>query len=112
MYLGSGTVRAGEPERTYTVSGNVYLPEAPQQNAPMQGLPQLANDLYNRPQYLGQFWVGVVGLAGPVAVLQLRSRTRSRQTALGQFERTPPTTPSTPSTPTATSSWTSAGCTP
>ncbi len=59
MWLGSGSVRAGEPERTYTVSGNVYLPASPPQNAPIQGMPQLAADLYNRPQYIGQFWVGL-----------------------------------------------------
>src|SRR5580700_10644948 len=39
MWLGSGTVRAGDPERTYTVSGNVYLPVTSPKNAPVQGLP-------------------------------------------------------------------------
>ena len=34
LWLGSGTVRAGEPERTYSVSGSVYLPEAAPKNAP------------------------------------------------------------------------------
>ena len=38
MYLGSGAVKAGEPEKTYTVSGNVYLPHMPEalkQSAPL-----------------------------------------------------------------------------
>ncbi|HBI44009.1 MAG TPA: hypothetical protein DDY78_14335 [Planctomycetales bacterium] len=88
MYLGSGTVKAGEPEATYTVSGNVYLPEAPKQSAPFLNLPPMMNDLYNRPQYLGQFWVGVV--AWP-ALWQYFTYDKKQepQTALGLFERTP-----------------------
>ena len=88
MYLGSGTVKAGEPAKTYTVSGNVYLPEAPKQSAPFQNLPPLANDLYNRPQYLGQFWVGVA--AWPALWQYFNyDKNQDPQTALGQFERTP-----------------------
>ena len=60
MYLGSGTVKAGEPPREYTVSGNVFLPEAPNQNRSSPWWVQLATALWNRPQYVGQFWVGVV----------------------------------------------------
>lgn len=91
MYLGSGTVKAGEPEKTYTVSGNVYLPESPKQSAIVildTPLPPLASALYNRPQYLGQFWVGVV--AWP-ALWQYFTYDKNQepQTAVGQFERTP-----------------------
>jgi hypothetical protein len=88
MYLGSGTVKAGEPEKIYTVSGNVYLPEAPKQSAPFLNLPPMMNDLYNRPQFLGQFWVGVV--AWP-ALWQYFTYDKNQEpeTALGQFERTP-----------------------
>jgi hypothetical protein len=88
MYLGGGTVKAGEPAKPYTVSGNVYLPEAPKQSAPLENLPQLVNDLYNRPQYLGQFWVGVA--AWP-ALWQYFTfdKNQEPQTALGRFERTP-----------------------
>jgi len=60
MWLGSGTAVAGSPSVTYAVSGNVYLPESPKQAQALPSLPQFFNDLYNRPQYLGQFWVGVV----------------------------------------------------
>ena len=88
MYLGSGTVKAGEPAKTYTVSGPVYLPEASKQNAPMDGLPPLANDLYNRPQYLGQFWVGIV--AWPALWQYFNyDKNQEPETALGRFERTP-----------------------
>src|SRR5947209_15364621 len=57
MYLGSGSVTyAGT---TYTVTSNVYLPDtATEHNNPFN-LPRFAANLYNRPQFLGQFWVGV-----------------------------------------------------
>ena len=88
MYLGSNTVQAGEPPRTYTVTGNVYLPQAPKQSAPLANLPPFLNDLYNRPQYLGQFWVGVV--AWP-ALWQYYTYDENKDAGplLGQFERTP-----------------------
>ncbi len=87
MWLGSGSVRAGEPERTYTVSGNVYLPASSQKNAPMQGLPQVMDDLYNRPQYIGQFWVGLA--AWPALVQYWMYDPKADSGPLGQFERTP-----------------------
>ena len=64
------------------------MPQAPKQNAPLPNLPQILNDLYNRPQYLGQFWVGVV--AWP-ALWQYYTydETKDASPLLGQFERTP-----------------------
>jgi hypothetical protein len=61
MYLGSGSVTLTNADRevTYRVTGNVYLPDTAAKNNPWNLTPLLAN-LYNRPQYLGQFWVGVV----------------------------------------------------
>lgn len=56
MYLGTGTVRAAGVD--YHLSGNVYLPDTAVGNNPL-GLPRVAANLYNRPQYAGQFWVGV-----------------------------------------------------
>jgi hypothetical protein len=63
MYLGTGTVKAAGEE--YRVPGNVYLPDTLPTNADQRvvnpmGLPQIALNLYNRPQFAGQFWVGVV----------------------------------------------------
>jgi hypothetical protein len=88
MWLGGGTVKAGTPPATYTVSGNVYLPASNPKNAPLPNLPQLVNDLYNRPQYLGQFWVGVV--AWP-ALWQYYNYdpNKTSDSFLGDFERTP-----------------------
>ncbi len=79
MYIGSGSIvlhPAADHERppvTYRVTGNVYLPataeywaddprnaehKIPGKNNPWN-LPLWLANLYNRPQYLGQFWVGV-----------------------------------------------------
>ena len=65
---------------------NVYLPDTAKVNDPL-GLsrqsPTLAN-LYNRPQFLGQFWVGVA--AWP-AVIQYNSK--DPNPVLGSFQRDP-----------------------
>src|SRR5437588_144064 len=63
MYLGTGTVRAAGVE--YHVPGNVYLPDTLPANADPRlvnplNMPLIAMNLYNRPQFAGQFWVGVV----------------------------------------------------
>lgn len=58
MYLGTGTVALGA--ETFTVEGNVYLPHSPPHLTNPLGLHGFGADLYNRPQFLGQFWVGVV----------------------------------------------------
>src|ERR1700726_4352866 len=76
LFLGRGTVsvaKGGEPPfqyETYHVSSNVYLPTAGDRagdnrkvdtlQANPYNLPQVIVDLYNRPQFLGQFWMGVV----------------------------------------------------
>jgi hypothetical protein len=57
MYLGSGSITL--KGRHYQVTGNVYLPDTAARNNPW-GLPTLMANLYNRPQYIGQFWVGIV----------------------------------------------------
>jgi TM2 domain-containing membrane protein YozV len=59
LYLGSGSVQAGQ--RTYRLTGNVYLPDTthPSEGTGTNSLGNLINNLYNRPQFLGQFWVGV-----------------------------------------------------
>ncbi len=62
MYLGTGTVKAADVE--YRVSGNVYLPDTLHGNVndpvlnPFK-LPPFAVNLFNRPQFAGQFWVGI-----------------------------------------------------
>jgi hypothetical protein len=62
MYLGNGEVRIGS--RTYRLTSNVYLPDTVEDTPLREGqspsqLPPLLINLYNRPQFAGQFWVGV-----------------------------------------------------
>jgi hypothetical protein len=64
MYLGSGTVNVTHPTTrqitTYRVVGNVYLPDTfDHPNSNPFGLPRTLANIYNRPQFAGQFWVGV-----------------------------------------------------
>jgi hypothetical protein len=66
LYLGTSTVNAGE-ERV-SVSTAVYIPDTVENRVvspdPMtrfvNSLDDLRVNLYNRPQFLGQFWAGVV----------------------------------------------------
>ncbi len=91
VYLGSGTARIYKDGvvETYTVTSNVYLPDTAEHNNPFN-LPRLAANLYNRPQFAGQFWVGIA--AWPAAWQYLtydNTRPERGHTLLGDFERTP-----------------------
>jgi len=90
MYLGCDTARAGSPPVPYTVSGNVYLPQMHGNNAPLQNLPNLLNDLYNRPQYIGQFWVGVVAWPALWQYFTYDDKQPEPTSFIGRFERVPP----------------------
>jgi hypothetical protein len=89
MFLGRSTVQAGEPLRTYYVDGSVYLPDSHAKNPPPINLPPLLADLYNRPQYLGQFWVGVVAWPALWQYFNYDERQANGPWLLGLFERTP-----------------------
>jgi hypothetical protein len=65
MFLGSGTVQArephgSEPPREYRLVGSVYLPDTYDERGNANGLPRVVVNLYNRPQFVAQFWVGLV----------------------------------------------------
>jgi hypothetical protein len=86
VYLGSGSVRIrGE---TYTVSSNVYLPDTAGRNNPFN-LPRLAANLYNRPQFAGQFWVGIAAWPAIWQYLNYNEMHEKGDPLLGYFERTP-----------------------
>jgi hypothetical protein len=88
MYLGSGSVTyAGT---TYTVRSNVYLPDtATEHNNPFN-LPRLAANLYNRPQFLGQFWVGVAAWPALWQYFNFdKGQPDKGDPLLGEFQRTP-----------------------
>jgi hypothetical protein len=64
MYLGAAEVRVDQ--RTYRMNGSVYLPTAISweklQNAPQTKVGRirgLLSAFYARPQFLGQFWMGI-----------------------------------------------------
>src|SRR5262245_42425785 len=65
LYLGSGTAVINGT--TYQVKGNVYLPPSAGSNNEKSSF---LSDLYNRPQFAGQFWVGVV--AWPAVIQYVR----------------------------------------
>jgi len=66
---------------------NVYLGDTMERNNPLD-LPRLLANLYNRPQFLGQFWVGIA--AWP-AILQYNRFDKNAEAdpVLGTFERQP-----------------------
>lgn len=72
LYLGSGTHTTGG--RTYRISSNVYLPDTVDENARDRGMPAVATNLYNRPQFAGQFWVGVAAWPAIVQYLNYNRR--------------------------------------
>src|SRR5579884_3579881 len=55
LFLGSGSAHI--PEGNFYVSGSVYLPDTTQ---PGSGSNPVVTNLYNRPQFIGQFCAGVV----------------------------------------------------
>lgn len=63
MYLGTGEVHAKDfqgNEKVYRITSNVYLPDSAAKNNPWNLPWKWAANLYNRPHFLGQFWVGMV----------------------------------------------------
>jgi hypothetical protein len=79
VYLGTSRVTIGA--QTYKISSNVFLPDsADERNNPL-GLPPLLRNLYDRPQFLGQFWVGVA--AWP-AVIQYLAFDRAQDERIDQ----------------------------
>lgn len=89
-YLGSGTVhlRHGDETETYTVASNVYLPDTAEQNNPFN-LPKLLANLYNRPQFAGQFWVGIAAWPAVWQYVNYDRRQEDGDPLLGNFQRTP-----------------------
>ncbi|MGL4552171.1 MAG: DUF6677 family protein [Gemmataceae bacterium] len=85
LYLGAAEVKVNDRvERTYKVTSNVFLPRA--EPRPNEGaVSAVLNNLYNRPQFLGQFWAGVV--VWP-AIAQYAAFDRSKEDGLeGQLDR-------------------------
>jgi hypothetical protein len=91
VYIGSGTahIRHGDESEPYTISSNVYLPDTADKNNPFN-LPRLAANLYNRPQFAGQFWVGIAAWPAVWQYLNYGSGDDKKgDPLLGNFQRTP-----------------------
>jgi hypothetical protein len=86
VYQGSGSVVING--KTYTISSNVYLPDSHDQNNPL-GLRGFAADLYNRPQFLGQFWIGIAAWPALWQYCTYDKQEPEGDKLLGTFERTP-----------------------
>lgn len=86
LYLGTGT--AVVDDKTYHVSGNVYLPDDTRNNP--FNLPPLGANLYNRPQFVGQFWVGIAAWPALWQYYNYSSAQDEKgDSLLGHFERQP-----------------------
>ena len=72
LYLGTDTLTY--QGRNYRIT-DVFLPDTIEAPNPSDRVPVFLQNLYNRPQYAGQFWVGIA--AWP-AILQYRSYDRRR----------------------------------
>lgn len=66
---------------------NVYLPDTAEGNNPWK-LPELAANIFNRPQFAGQFWIGIV--CWP-AIVQYNTfdKNNDRGPFFDSFERAP-----------------------
>jgi hypothetical protein len=68
---------------------NVHLPNSAKDNPPPVNMPNLLANLYNRPQFIGQFWIGIA--AWP-AIWQYNvhpAPSEETQSTWQDFERTP-----------------------
>lgn len=86
MWLGHGEARAGDNE-SYRITSNVYLADTAEKSNPL-GLPRLLANLYNRPQFAGQVWVGVA--AWPAIWQYNHPGGGFLHPVLHEFEATPP----------------------
>jgi hypothetical protein len=66
---------------------NVYLPDTAEHNNPWR-LPELAANVFNRPQFAGQVWIGVAAWPAVVQYISFDSRHDSGP-IFGTFERAP-----------------------
>lgn len=92
--LGSGTTKlttGPDPQdptkkvvKEYRIASAVYLPDTAKDNNPLS-LPTLPANLYNRPQFIAQFWVGIA--AWP-AIWQYNTESDT-EAPLGGYQRTP-----------------------
>ena len=111
MYLGSGTVQAGEPLKTYTVTGNVYLPQAPKQT-PRWPTCRSSSTTCTIVRSTSASSGSASSPGRPCGSITPTTRTRTPIRSWASSSARRPTRRSTPSTPMATNASSLAGCTP
>src|SRR5262249_48138522 len=97
LYLGSGTytitVEGSDGTRkpqTYHILSNVYLPDtADRPGLNPFGLPHTLANLYNRPQFAGQFWIGIAAWPAIWQYENYDENAANGGPPFGRFERTP-----------------------
>ena len=75
-------------EAEESTAGGIILPDTAKQNNPFN-LPTLAANLYNRPQFAGQFWIGIAAWPAVWQYINYDERQEHGDPLLGYFERTP-----------------------
>jgi hypothetical protein len=87
MFLGSGAAKVNGTE--YRVTSNVYLPDTPD-NAPNPWrLPHPLLDLYNRPQFAAQFWIGIAAWPAIWQYAHFDRNQKMGDPLFGQYMREP-----------------------
>jgi hypothetical protein len=71
---------------------NVHLPKSADKNPPPVNMPNLLANLYNRPQFIGQFWIGIAAWPAVWQYNEFPVPSESTNPFLHDFERTPPET--------------------
>src|SRR5262252_8972172 len=68
---------------------NVHLPNSAGKNPPPVNMPNLLANIYNRPQFAGQFWIGIAAWPAIWQYINYDRRQEQGDPLLGNFQRTP-----------------------
>jgi len=69
---------------------NVHLPNSAEKNPPPVNMPNLLANLYNRPQFIGQFWIGIAAWPAVWQYNKFPVPSEESQPFLHDFEQEPP----------------------
>jgi hypothetical protein len=72
---------------------NVYIPDTFKENPLSKNFPPIVSDLYNRPQFLGQFWIGVAAWPAILQYNQVPLPFAQANPFWQRFQQTPPERP-------------------
>jgi hypothetical protein len=68
---------------------NVHLPHSAEKNPPPVNMPNLLANLYNRPQFIGQFWIGVAAWPAIWQYNNPQESSKESNSFLHDFQREP-----------------------